>query len=479
MPLIKEIQPKEVIFNTVEVPEISKRELSNPSPAPTSESINREVVQEVKDTNKGQKRTPAKLTNKVIYSSPLKMEPMMDSGSEFKTPLPKKSKSVSSVRSSPTTAKNIVNTFSMRKYEEVLSKEYDEILLPKNFQLVLDFFTELDNAINNCKRRGKTPILSNLKPYIEMATNRTFGLEHFQKVFYCACDLFYYTWQQIDRNGEQEIRIEIPENIEEILSSIEKKAVVVNLIKQPLQEVMTNFVLNKRKKLIRARLMQYTRSIHCQFLTSIGDRSYDFLQQKGWHPDFSPEGACDIPAKGLQDMPKNRKAETIGQFLKNKNIKNNILKKSNETLSQSSSADILPSSWSTYATSLLNSSNKRSPAKITNPAKISPTFYKRIETKGKMYEMEKKSMIYESERESSKRKQELMLKIAQAVKSVFSVQGKVNTLFLNHVLKHLNDSQRGNFYEKKELIETLKEISKIVPEWLSLQQHDRGFLVKV
>ena len=155
------------------------------------------------------------------------------------------------------------------------------------------------------------------------------------------------------------------------------------------------------------------------------------------------------------------------------------MKKSNETLSQSSSADILPSSWSTYATSLLNSSNKRSPAKITNPAKISPTFYKRIETKGKMYEMEKKSMIYESERESSKRKQELMLKIAQAVKSVFSVQGKVNTLFLNHVLKHLNDSQRGNFYEKKELIETLKEISKIVPEWLSLQQHDRGFLVKV
>lgn len=72
-----------------------------------------------------------------------------------------------------------------------------------------------------------------------------------------------------------------------------------------------------------------------------------------------------------------------------------------------------------------------------------------------------------------------MLKIAHAVKNVFSVKGKVSILFLNHILKYLNDSQRGNFYDKKELFRTIKEISEIVPEWLELKEHERGFLVKI
>lgn len=72
-----------------------------------------------------------------------------------------------------------------------------------------------------------------------------------------------------------------------------------------------------------------------------------------------------------------------------------------------------------------------------------------------------------------------MLTIIYSVKSLFCVNGKVNTLFLNNVLKHLNDNQRGHFYDKKELFSTIKEISKLVPEWLTLKEHERGFLVKI
>lgn len=296
--IVKEIQPKEVVFKNVETfPPVSLPELSTQLP-PCSDVLNREVVEQVKDTNKGLKRTPAKLTNRVIYSSPhIKMEQQSNPGSEFKTPLPKRARSVSASRTPPSSQKNIVNTFSMRKYSEVQRKEYDEILLPKNFQLVLDFFTELDNAINNCKRRGKIPIFSNLKPYVEQQTNRTFTKKSFQKVLYCAPDLYYYTWQTMDKTGEYDLRIEIPENIENILSSIEKKATVVNLIKLPLSDVMTNYILNKRNKLVRARLMQYTTVIHSQYLKSINQSNYDFIQNRGWHPDFSPEGGADIPAK--------------------------------------------------------------------------------------------------------------------------------------------------------------------------------------
>lgn len=116
-------------------------------------------------------------------------------------------------------------------------------------------------------------------------------------MLYCAPDLYYYTWQLTDKIGEYDIRVEIPENIECILSSIEKKATVVNLIKQPLADVMTNFILNKRNKIVRARLMQYTTSIHRQFLKSNNLTDYDFIENKGWHPDFSPLGGADIPAK--------------------------------------------------------------------------------------------------------------------------------------------------------------------------------------
>lgn len=165
--------------------------------------------------------------------------------------------------------------------------------------------------------------------------------------------------------------------------------------------------------------------------------------------------------------------------MKSNNIRNNIMKRSSDAMSRSSSTGALTSSYSTTNSSLILHSSKRSPAKITNDAKISPNLYKRIEDKGRMYEIERQNLLSNSQKDCIRRKQELMLKIAQAVKNIFSVQGKVNTLFLNHVLKHLNDSHRGKFYEKKELIQTLKEISKIVPEWLNLKQHDRGFLVKI
>lgn len=120
----------------------------------------------------------------------------------------------------------------------------------------------------------------------------------------------------------------------------------------------------------------------------------------------------------------------------------------------------------------------RSPAKINN-ATISPTFYKRIETKERMYQEEKQRLDEESKKTEGLRKQELMLKIATAVKSVFSTNNKVSTLFLNNVLKFLNDSQRGNFYSKKELLSTLNEIAEVVPEWLTLNKHERGFLIKI
>lgn len=477
--LVPEIQPKPLRDLSFDVShQNSTRPAANLTP--THVKQRQQVVEEIK-VQIGNLRSPAKITNKMILPvEEPSLQVLTESGSEFKTPLPKKPKSAAKHESSEK-VKEIMSTFPMRIDFKDRPKEYDDIILPKKLQLVFDFFTELDNAINNCKRRGKIPLLANLKPYVEQSTNRTFDIDHFRRVFYVAPELYYYTWQPTQGTNAHDLRIEVPQNIDEILSRIHKKGTTVEVKHDPLSETMTNFLTNKRKIIVRTRLILYMENLHKNYLNQNGLSSTDFNAVKGWHPGFDIESVMDLQRKTLKNIPKNKRSETISEFLKNKNIKNTLLKRAAENMSKKEdpSAEMLPDSQSTMPSSIMfNSIEKRSPAKINN-ANISPNFFKRIETKEKMYKEERQILEYESQQSEEKRKQELMLKIAQAVKSVFSVKNKVSTLFLNQVLKFLNDNQRGSFYSKKELISTLKEISQIVPEWLTLKQHDRGFLVKI
>lgn len=479
VPLVTEIQQKPLRDSSHDVmPQNTSTLVANLTPKPMKSFP--KVIEEIK-VQIGNLRSPAKITNKMILpTEEPSLHLLTESGSEFKTPLPKRTKSAAKHETNEK-AKEIISTFPMRIDIKDRPKEYDDIILPTKLQLVFDFFTELDNAINNCKRRGKIPILANLKPYVEQSTNRSFDIEHFQKVLYVAPELYYYSWQPAKGGNSHDLRIEVPTNIEEILSKIHKKGTTVEIRHDPLSEAMTNFLTNKRKIVVRTRLILYMENLHKHYLNQNSLSAADFNAVKGWHPGFDIESVMDLPKKSLKNLPKNKKSETISEFLKNKNIKNTLLKRAAENMSKKEdpSAEMLPDSQSTMPSSIMfNSIEKRSPAKINN-ASISPNFYKRIETKEKMYKEEREILEYESKQTETKRKQELMLKIAQAVKSVFSVKSKVNTLFLNQVLKFLNDSQRGSFYSKKELISTLKEISEIVPEWITLKHHDRGFLVKI
>ena len=145
---------------------------------PTAVTKHPQVIEAIREQH-GNLRSPAKITNRMIIPvEENSLQPLNEEDSEFKTPLPKKPRSASK-HDSGNKKSGIVNTFPMRIDFNDRPKEYDNIILPKKFQLVFDFFVELDNAINNCKRRGKIPVLSNLKPYIEQSTNRTFDIDHF------------------------------------------------------------------------------------------------------------------------------------------------------------------------------------------------------------------------------------------------------------------------------------------------------------
>jgi len=477
VPLVTEIIKKPLVDSSYEMAaRLPPRPVNKLTP--TSMGQPKQVVEIIKEQH-GNLRSPAKINNRLLLPvEETSMQPLMETDSEFKTPLPKKPRSASK-KELNIKKKEVITTFPMRIDFNERPKEFDDIILPRKLQLIFDFFVELDNAINNCKRRGKIPILSNLKQYIEITTKRSFEIDHFRRVYYVSPELYYYTWQTNPENRSQELRIEIPENIEEIITKVHKKSVTVEIKKTPISEPMTNFTINKRKIIMRTRLILYIENLHKNFLHMQGCNTTDYNAVKGWHPSFDLESVMDLQRKTLKNTPKGKKGETISEFLKTKNIKTTLLKREAENNSTKAKSGMHSNSQRTGNNSIgYPSMEKRSPAKIGNGL-ISPSFYKRIETKEKMYKEEKKNLEMQSKKEEKKRKQELMMKISQAVKSVFSVKGKVSTLFLNHVLKFLNDKQRGNFYSKKELISTLKEISQVVPEWLTLKQHERGFLVKI
>lgn len=475
VPLIKEIQSIPVFDVSFDI------EGSHQASAETQIEdvvMEQQVISEIKEI-KNNIRTPAKVTNKPkFFIEVSKAAETQIKEFDFKSPLPKKKHSVDE---SVIQAKNkeIIHTFALRIDAKEILKEFDDIVLPKKLQLIFEFFYELDNAINSCKRRGKIPIMSNIKPYIEQATSRSFTNDQFAQVLYVAPELYYYTWQESQGSNSYELRIEIPENIEEIMTRIGQKEFTVSVKYSPLSEPMTNFLINKRKILFRSRLILYIEKLHKSYLNSRGIKNYDFIEEKGWHQDFDRENIIDIPPKQLKNMPKLKKTESISDFLKNRSIKNALLKRVADTINYENSPEQFNFSPSTQPESVpCDSGDKKSSAKI-NSGWVSPTFYKKIEAKEKLYAEEKKNIENDLKMNSNKRKQELMLKIAHAVKNVFSVNGNLSTLFLNNVLKYLNDSQRGNFYDKKELFSTIKELSEIVPEWLTMNKHERGFLIKI
>ena len=197
------------------------RQINKMTPTPIGQG--KQIVESIK-VQHGNLRSPAKITNRMILpTDEPSLQPLLETDSEFKTPLPKKPKSASK-RDSEEKVKDCITTFPMRIDFNVRPKEFDDIILPTKLKLIFDFFAELDNAINNCKRRGKLPVMSNLKPYIQQATGRSFDIDHFRKVFYVSPELYYYSWHPSQDNSGYELKIEIPENIEEIITKVHKRS---------------------------------------------------------------------------------------------------------------------------------------------------------------------------------------------------------------------------------------------------------------
>lgn len=391
VPLVTEIQSVSVPVVTFEVPKDTPAAESAKEPEMKEQTIVTEIIE-----NKTNVRTPAKVTNKLKSQADSQLVGTPGKSDGFKSPIPKRNRSASAVES-PNKLTDVISTFAMRIDAKEILKEFDEIVLPSKLQLIFEFFSEIDNAINSCKRRGKIPFMSNIKPYVEQATNRSFDIEQFAKVFYVAPELYYYTWQLVPGTSNYDIRIEIPENIEDILTTIGRKEILVRIKYSPISEPMTNFLTNKRKILFRSRLVLYIEKLHKQFLASKGIKDYDFIKEKGWHPEYDNEKIIDIPAKQLKNAPKAKRSESVSDFLKGNNIKNAIVKRTSEASSMDNSPDkMLNCSPSTQTGSQQHNSAEKVNYEKASQGLVSPSFYKKIETKERIYNEEKKIIELES-----------------------------------------------------------------------------------
>lgn len=259
----------------------------------------------------------------------------------------------------------------------------------------------MDNAINTCKRRCKLPVLSTLKSYIEQATNRSFEVEQFQRILTIAPELYYYSWFQPQKSVRGELRIEVPQNIEEILSEISRGASEVSVLQTPISDPMANALVDQRKNLVKARLACYAENLHNKFLQMMGIQSHEYSLNSGWHPDFVKENVFDVPAKPLKNVDNFKKTETISEFLKDKNIKQNILKRTSEQGKVDSTFDCSPCTQddSQPFTSAEKACQEQAEARM-----ISPEFYKSIVQKERIYKEERRHFEQESQKSAMVRK---------------------------------------------------------------------------
>lgn len=147
VPLVTEIQsmpPKDLPVEVFPVEPPQPKEAPQEVPV-----VEKEVVSKIQETINVNKRTPAKLTNRLIVAkdvhqligTPIK-------GDAFKAPLPKRIKPKVAPEP-PAKKKEIIPTFALRIHAKEMLKEIDDIVLPSKLQLIFEFFSEIDNAINS------------------------------------------------------------------------------------------------------------------------------------------------------------------------------------------------------------------------------------------------------------------------------------------------------------------------------------------
>ena len=99
-------------------------------------------------------------------------------------------------------------------------------------------------------------------------------------------------------------------------------------------------LLDKRTEILKARLIQITAEHHKKFLETIGEKSYDPFKYKTWHHQFKVHALeLDMAEKRLKEKPTMRRCQGVGEFLKQNNVKDQLIKAALEEVAKATEAE--------------------------------------------------------------------------------------------------------------------------------------------
>lgn len=346
------------------------------------------------------------------------------------------------------------SSFSLKfKYEDLI-KEERELILPPHYKKLLQSFTELDLTLNFYKlssRRNHVPIFEEIQQSIESSYKHKFDFKTFAQILYVTPHLYVYKWQKMNLNSDDfSLIVEIPKDHQKRLRTENLYDSTTDLIKMqtenydPAIEAMTNAELEERKKVFKNALIAITNDYHEKFLESIDfTKDYDPIKLKTWHHEFDLEKVPPITIFEILEKP-TIKITSIEEFLHNNNIKNSLIKRAIEDISNDNNEELRNSvihqnpseNGSSQATSSLTNNDPN----LNSLSKYLPaSLLKKIVAKEEAVTISHEYMQYSSHKIREKTKARDYQSFVDKMKTIF-IMNNSPSISLQDLIRKMNNS---------------------------------------
>ena len=262
---------------------------------------------------------------------------------------------------------HIIEMESMRFRHYSLLQEERELVLPLHYRQIWAMASALDVVINFFKARKKLTSFDNLQLAIKQGYHRylyniyiyrNFSLQQFKQILRIVPEFYTHTYVRGESRSEYIILIDIPEDIDGILSNcnsedplsqdqnpqspahsqtastqIETPLLSEDTISQKFyprttQDPISKSTINLRREIMKNRLIDLTGKQHLEFIRGLGeDINFDPYVEKCWHSDFRVHDLPPITEAKLKALPDYRfgRPFTVEEFLKESNIKQKMI----------------------------------------------------------------------------------------------------------------------------------------------------------
>ncbi len=350
------------------------------------------------------------------------------------------------------------SSFSLRfKYEELI-KEDRELLIPPHYKVLYSAFCNLDHTLNLYKvtgRQNRVPIFEDIKTTIETTYKQKFEFKTFAQILYVVPHFFIYKWEKVSLTKDEFFLIvDIPkDHPKRLYENYEQN---FNFIKHQTEnyegtlETLSLSQLEERRKVFKNLLLEIVNEHHKKFLEEINfPKEFDPFKMKTWHHRFNLDNIPSIPIFEILEKPTIH-ITNIQDFLRDTDIKNSLVKRAMEGLSQNNTE--------TYSNTLFSEEESTSNENSNLSKILSNSFLQKMKAKEEAVNLSKDIIEYSTQKNRIKTRVKEFKILVDKIHTLFIMQKKTS-VSLNELIQKLQNSSESiktcfstgnlNFYFRK------------------------------